>query len=1110
MIQLLPDCYQNRALLLALGTSALLSYVVQPSVSCGFYQAVAPKPTNAAPRSAPSDNNLLKADYYSGLELLSNGRCLEAFQAFERAYAQARQEGEARGVDSIAPLIMMGECLYLQGDCGAAMQHYDAALNLSIAARNWLPLLKAPIGRDRPDLRSPRENFWAPATLKAIPYFASSKNWTLFISSRDRGNLTELQSPPANSSPPSASTSGLLQIDALETLRCQSIALRRRYKILGPLAKYNPLSESLTTAFTTTGIESAPEELQLAVKLCMQLSHLGKAPNAILIRDISALLVSSQGYEHPLTASGRLAIAELAIESNELKLAERAAMDATLTSARASQFQHLEEAVELWSQAAFQNGVDSVTAQKTLKDIQAFSQKKSVLVGIRSQIEMLRQAAYRGDRDSLRQHSVYATGLLQPQAIDLPRLEAFLLYANARLAFLDGSTEKGLQEVVEALTYIRGASPLSTASAPLYQLNLTLRLLSSEAISNEIAIELLTTILDSERVGNWKTNVLEELVFQTHDKLEARRAQVLLALQTEDYNAQLRAWESWKAARILQGSLFNGRLTELRRAIHAPSWTSSMQPFASPQLASPQSAQSQTSPPPGGASSEIAAHFPALTQQASQLRNSIQQLTKNVKWDVKKWSEDDRRKWEAVLKSSASQELALWNVVCAPISINNTVLPVWDRSQTLASLSPDDALLAFYSLDGEIYGYYLGSEETESWKVDDSATLETELRQILASAVRALPSQAQVSSSQAPVSTTSPISTNPPTSSSITATSAVSPPPQNLTDELVRLRSQWIPDSVWAKLQRSERWIVSPDGFAWDIPLEMMPLAFTTNSVPTISPGNSTELFKTIEDPVLQSHRVCYTPTLAHIPRLFSNRPHGMTSRVIDANPSFFGTSTVSKTHLSQLQQLKRPSDVVDAGNTSTLPPPLFIKLAADHYISLREQHWSAPNSFPLVRQSDRNSLLADWTPLPWGVPKNMWLLGHERDRLPSENIIEPGDEWLRWTSSLISQGTESILVSRWSVGGESTLQFLDNSLTNLEDSTLSESIQRTIVSMWSEEFLTSGEPLVIKHLAVQPRSSSSATPAELPPDAPKQVSGMFPGLWASYMLLGDTPPIHP
>ena len=136
---------------------------------------------------------------------------------------------------------------------------------------------------------------------------------------------------------------------------------------------------------------------------------------------------------------------------------------------------------------------------------------------------------------------------------------------------------------------------------------------------------------------------------------------------------------------------------------------------------------------------------------------------------------------------------------------------------------------------------------------------------------------------------------------------------------------------------------------------------------------------------------------------------------------------------------------------------------------------------------NSNQSSIHSWSLLPWGAPSSMILAGVDAVSSPSN---AKGDEWLRITLPLIAQGTRQLTISRWPVGGESTVSLIRSFQDNQTDLSVSESWQRSVLTLWEENFEQRREPVFDQ----VPGANAEST-----------VSGSHPLLWSGYIRIGDS-----
>jgi hypothetical protein len=951
-------------------------------------------------------SNLLRPEYYAAIDFIADGQTTQALALLDSALAQARMVNDQRGIDSVPPLVMMGESHLEQCDIALALEKYDAALQISLMGQRWLSLLKSPPGSIRADTRT-REITWAPNS-RGTQMGTFTEAWPIALSAPDV--LLE--------NTPQGNPGKIVSIDALEILRCQAIALRRRFQLLGPLAKHSPLTRPVLEMFRVN-TQGQPEPIVCAVSICRALAEMGAGERVESARILKQNLSLASGVDHPLTAVALLALADLAIDANEILEAEERATEAALAAARASQMEHLAEAIEYLSEAGFADGHDA-TVVKMLAQIVSWSANKSRLVTIRGQVEWTRLLALMGDLEGFKKNANVTTTMLLPKPIVLPRAEAVLRYARAKTEFLEGSVGDGLDSLVESVAFLR--SPSMGYGAPReFQLNLAASLVSSKSLNEDVAEELLAQLIAPSNPGSWRVHPLEQLSWLFADKQNAIEQLNDLRLRRRSDVEMVGAFDEATCRRYRQQGELESRVFDLKMAIFADRKL----------LTATESAQMAL----------IRSQIPACDPFVAKINDLIGPLLTSPKWDMRKWSEEDSRRWEGATRLSDSQESILWAAAVGPLVVPEVFPPRHSQELLSQSLSKDDAVIYFAFHGEQLRGYLYQSGKWKSWVVADAGALSRQTQQILNDLMLLKMRDGTVNEVQKIW----------------------------ISKKRIDLRNQLFPREVWSSLRTASRWIVVPDRFLWYLPLETLPVSDQPFGLPSIA-----------------EHRIVYSPTLGLVPQLIDSNA-GMAKFCVDVHANdFLSKSEIRAKELREEIAAIRSHVIVDlSGKGGMYPPSQFFKIAADKLTSFSGSALDSIAPIPTDRQPNL-STIHTWRRLPWGTPSSVVLPGV--NSLPMAEQVT-GDEWLRVLLPAIAQGTRHLIVSRWPVGGESSASLFRSFVDNRQDMSASEAWQRSVVSSWEEQFDQRGEPLFQK--------------APFAGDA-NVVSGKHPLLWSGYITIGD------
>ena len=139
-------------------------------------------------------------------------------------------------------------------------------------------------------------------------------------------------------------------------------------------------------------------------------------------------------------------------------------------------------------------------------------------------------------------------------------------------------------------------------------------------------------------------------------------------------------------------------------------------------------------------------------------------------------------------------------------------------------------------------------------------------------------------------------------------------------------------------------------------------------------------------------------------------------------------------------------------------------------------------------------SKLADWMALPWDAPKLIVLPGFDTAASGSVGKKSTGEEMLQTTMGLLSTGCQTVLLSRWRLGGQASFDLVREFVTQLNDESPSSALQRSIELVRSSPIDPDAEPRI---------DSKSVTEENVP-------TGEHPFFWAGYQLIDLGQPVEP
>ena len=186
-------------------------------------------------------------DYYFGFAPLYEGDFREALRHFNSEYRSAFKVGDARYLDSVCILAMIGECHYRVGDHQTALQRYNDALTLylGLEGQRWQTNIRLPalIQTDTSAIQKARVSWGQSQRNSKIANVPD----TISVLRKQLAQGLALQDGAI------FDPSELRQVNVTEVLRCAALAIHRRRQISGETGRYDPFSIRLGNSLKKAG-----------------------------------------------------------------------------------------------------------------------------------------------------------------------------------------------------------------------------------------------------------------------------------------------------------------------------------------------------------------------------------------------------------------------------------------------------------------------------------------------------------------------------------------------------------------------------------------------------------------------------------------------------------------------------------------------------------------------------------------------------------------------------------------------------------------------------------------------------------------------------------------
>jgi tetratricopeptide (TPR) repeat protein len=968
----------------------------------------------SSPLLAQPVSDLPRAEYYVARELFGIGRTLEASDGFQTALNRARRVGEQRWVDSIPPLIMLGECYYQQGNLAMALEQYDAALLLALANPGWIDQVDVQ-AEQLAELESTKRVNW-------LPKSRSTKTVVVPSGLQLSIDPTQAQSTPQGGVV--APVSVITQLDVTEVLRTMSIALMRRWELLGPLAKHSPLAAPLDAMFARNPMQRVPW-LTASWSILRGVSSLGsnaRVDARQLVRE--GTLIANQA-DYYLSPQALMVLGKLDARAGNYPDAMVSFQDAALLAAQFEQLAVVAEALhELTACAAASGRLDLLDP---LQRIATWANKKSSSVQAAALIGAGELAVYAEDfvmsDKLLRQAAVVVRG----REVSLPRAQALLAYTTSLLAFGQNRRGLGLSNLELALKLARGSATTGAVVESVFQTQLTLNLLASNALTAVAAESILAETLAEPSERDWQLSPLEVLAELTtaRDPAFIRLLELAIARGAQaDELVQL--MDRTQRQRLYESLPLGGRLMAWRHALGG-------QP-------------GQLQPEDRKVVEAALKRYPTLLASGQRIESLVTQLRQApLPLDERKLSADAKKAYLELEELSTQFESQLAFLSLQRRHLGRVAPPAASLPNIQQQLDSGDMVIAFVMGGQQVYAMAIRREQTHVWQVSEPAKLDAALAALLAEIglVRA---------------------GKPSVPDEVTTPTAA----WRATAE--KIASQLFPAEVHTMLNSSQRVILVPHDRLWYIPYEMLPH--------TAQGGSAAWIVQ---------RAVTYVPTLGSIELAFGTRP--ALQRSVGIVGSFFALDPPSNDAAANAIARSVPdSTLILLSQKLSVAAPNWLKLATDQLwvaspIESGENGWEAA-VLPLGKPLQAHIGL--WFETPRTSPAIVALPG--LTPVLKQGKMGRGNDIFLPVCAMLFSGTKTACISRWPVGGGSTKVFLQRELEELQTDRPSAALRRSVLALWTEQFLLADEPLLL------PAVKESAP----------LVPGNHPLLWSGYMSVGD------
>lgn len=700
-----------------------------------------------------------RAEYYLAREMFEAGRLADASEGFQLAISRSLRVREQAWIDSIPPLVMLGEANFQSGKVAQAMEQYDAALMIAISFPDWLDQVVLPA-----DLQ-PFES-----KVKGINWFTPSR--ATQVSAPPEPGQLRVNPGAAGAGQPMAITT---RVDTAELLRTLGLAIVRRGEILGPLAKHSPLAERLNLLFSKDPAQSSTwaRSAWRLLKGFQALSVPSDADPMMLINE-NALIGGS--IEYFMTPLALIELGKYQWTNKDLAAALPHWQDATLVAARYEQYSMLADALQVLS-AACSSG-NRVELLPAIQSASTWGLKRSASVQAHGFAGAAELATVSNDWGAAEANSKQAATALRVRDVALPRAQAQLFFANALTAFGEGRTVIGQQALESALKIMRGNAQDGAIAKQIFQSQMVLNLLQGNALLAADAEQALEEILREPGQLQWQREPLETIAAMTTSAIPAYATWLDLAERRGSKDQIVERMDRIQRQRFFEASPLGGRLFSLRAAVLGD------------QKQLPIEVQNGVTKLLRDSASLMESTQRVVLQSQSLAGMSLPIEERQINAEAKKFYADFTKAIE-----QQENQLALQALRRQPF---DRFVPFAAKLVELQSaLTETDVAISFVSTGGKLYATAFTKSAIETWSVADAAPIDELLKKLLADIGLASPSKV--------------------TPSQVTGDKA------EWRTHTSSLLEKLFPAAAQKLIGAANRIVIVPDGSLWYLPFELLP-----------------------------------------------------------------------------------------------------------------------------------------------------------------------------------------------------------------------------------------------------------------------------------------------
>jgi tetratricopeptide (TPR) repeat protein len=649
----------------------------------------------ACPVAAQPREMLPSTGYSAIFKEYNEGRYASALRLWTREGRGGVKSINGRWIDSICYHTMAGECHYQMGQYSDALEQYTAALNLFDKYSDWM--LRIHSGAFRPS---------GPSQVKPCPWGRSTRTATLtempdhMTMSQGSFNANKVIKQGGVVEQPV-----LFAINAVEIVRCTTLAMRRRRELLGPACPHDSLSADLVAKLLRRPI--APNDWKEAwIDVQLGLAYAAQGNDGQAKGLLQRGMLAQGQYDHNLTCVALFELGRIALSEGDLPAAAKSFEEASYSAFHYGDINIIEDSLKYGALTHLLS--DPKEPYPPLAAAADWARVKGITTLRTScMLAAAEQLTNAGRTSEAIEVLANAKSVMANRDIARAKSGGRLAYLTAITQYQQGKVKAGDEALAPALAEMRAGGSLW-----LFHIGLADNLATSGKVSDRVAMGLYENVLREPQRADWLTDPLEPLTVLSTPHPQVIDHWFEVALARKEFERALEISDIARRHRFHITMPFGGRLLGLEWMMEGPDDLLGQEAVLQRQ--------------------DLLVKHPRYSELARRVRGLHDELSAlSLVPDQPDIQRGLAEKLGQLAEVSRQQEVLLREVAASRQPSSLIFPPLTTIKEIQKGLSEKQALLVFFATGQRLYGCLLSHDAYPIWEIGSTASLRKQIEAML-------------------------------------------------------------------------------------------------------------------------------------------------------------------------------------------------------------------------------------------------------------------------------------------------------------------------------------------------------------------------------------------